>query len=83
MEKILDSDFRNGLYKNLIDAGYDKKEAQKIIGVKYYGALKVNLIERMQKQIANIEGDNSELILSADEYNNALTELEKLKEFVK
>ena len=39
MSKILDSEFRKGLYKNLVDAGYDKEEAQKIVGVKYYSEL--------------------------------------------
>ena len=38
--KILDSDFRKELYKNLVEAGYEKQEAQKIVGVKYYNALK-------------------------------------------
>ena len=81
MSKILEKDFRNELYKNLTEAGYDKKEAQAIIGKKYYETLKTDLIDRMKKQIANIESDNSELLLSADEYNNALSELEKMKEF--
>jgi len=83
MSKILESEFRKELYKSLTEAGYEKKEAQAIVGKKYYEALKVDLIDRMKKQIANIESDNSELLLSADEYNNALSELEKLKEFAK
>ena len=53
------------------------------VGKKYYEALKVDLVDRMKRQIANIESENSELVLSAEEYNNALTELEKLKEFAK
>ena len=36
MGKILDSEFRKELYKNLVEAGYDKTEAQKIVGKKYY-----------------------------------------------
>jgi hypothetical protein len=83
MSRILESEFRKELYKNLTEAGYDKKEAQAIVGKKYYEALKVDLVDRMKKQIANIESENSELVLSAEEYNNALTELEKLKEFAK
>ena len=83
MSKILESEFRKELYKSLTEAGYEKKEAQAIVGKKYYEALKIDLIDRMKKQIANIESDNSELLLSADEYNNALSELEKLKEFAK
>lgn len=82
MAKILESEFRKELYKNLVEAGYDKKEAQKIVGVKYREGLKVDLIEKMKTQIANIENENNELILSADEYSNALSELEKLKELI-
>ena len=82
MAKILESEFRKELYKNLVEAGYDKKEAQKIVGVKYREGLKVDLVEKMKAQIANIEADNNELILSADEYNNAPSELDKLKELL-
>ena len=82
MAKILESEFRKELYKNLVEAGYDKKEAQKIVGVKYREGLKVDLIEKMKTQIANIENESNELILSADEYSNALSELEKLKELI-
>ena len=38
--KILDNDFRKELYKSLMEAGYDKHEAQKIVAVKYFTALK-------------------------------------------
>lgn len=82
MAKILESEFRKELYKNLVEAGYDKKEAQKIVGVKYREGLKVDLIDKMKTQIANIENENDELILSADEYSNAISELEKLKELI-
>ena len=82
MAKILESEFRKELYKNLVEAGYDKKEAQKIVGVKYREGLKVDLIDKMKTQIANIENENDELILSADEYSNTISELEKLKELI-
>ena len=36
MGKILDAEFRKDLYKNLVEAGYEKTEAQKIVGKKYY-----------------------------------------------
>ena len=81
MNKILDKDFRNELYKNLVDIGYSKGEATSIVSVKYREALKLSLIEKMKAQIANIEADSKELILRADDYANALSELEKLQEF--
>ena len=49
MEKILESDFRNNLYKSLVEAGYEKKEAQKIVGVKYHQALKADVILRLNQ----------------------------------
>ena len=81
MNKILDKDFRNELYKNLVDIGYSKGEATSIVSVKYREALKLSLIEKMKAQIANIEADSKELALSADDYASALSELEKLQEF--
>jgi hypothetical protein len=81
MSKILEKDFRNDLYKNLCEAGYDKTEAQKIISVKYREALKVMLIDKLKAQIVNIENDKEELLITVDELNNGLTELQKLKEF--
>ena len=38
--KILDTEFRKELYKSLMEAGYEKQEAQKIVAVKYFKALK-------------------------------------------
>ena len=57
MDKILDSEFRNTLYKNLVDAGYDKKEAQKIVGVKYHAALKADLVGKVNQFVTFIEED--------------------------
>ena len=37
--KILEGEFRKKLYKDLVEAGYEKEEAQKIVGVKYFKAL--------------------------------------------
>lgn len=61
MSKILDSDFRKGLYKNLVDAGYEKLEAQKIIGTKYYTALTEetqNTLTSLLNTIANGDYEN-------------------------
>lgn len=41
--KILEADFRQDLYKNLVDAGYEKNEAKKIVGIKYADALKTKV----------------------------------------
>lgn len=42
MSKILEKEFRNELYKNLCEAGYEKQEAQKIVSVKYRDTLRVS-----------------------------------------
>lgn len=84
MSKILDSDFRKELYKNLVEAGYDKQEAQRIIGVKYFVALKESVMSLLQSTLNEIETDqfnilNDEFILK---YNESVHELNKMKEFI-
>ena len=84
MSRILESEFRKELYKNLVDAGYDKQEAQKIVGVKYFVALKESVMSLLQSTLNEIETDqfnilNDEFILK---YNESVHELNKMKEFI-
>ncbi len=82
MDKILDSEFRQTLYKNLVDAGYEKKEAQKIVGVKYHAALKTDLVEIMKVLVTAIESEKYDEISIegfAEKLNNSLPELKKVK----
>jgi hypothetical protein len=80
MEKILESEFRNNLYKSLVDAGYEKKEAQKIIGVKYHGALKADLKAKLNVLVARVEGeDYDNLTFNGEEINGLVEELKKIK----
>lgn len=81
MGKILEKDFRNGLYKSLVEAGYNKDEAQKIIGQKYYGALKEDVVKRLNEAIENVNNDNVAFQVDAV-INESLTELTKLKEIL-
>ena len=53
--KILDGNFRKELYKNLVEIGYEKQEAQKIVGVKYFKALKENLNNMFNIILQNLE----------------------------
>lgn len=82
--KILDSNFRKELYKNLIEAGYDKAEAQKIVGAKYFNALKENVMNSLTTLVNNTSEDNfvtlNEEWLAS--YNNDISELVKMKEYV-
>ena len=77
--KILDSDFRQTLYKNLVDAGYEKKEAQKIIGVKYHAALKADLINILNGNLKVIEEESYDITFDADKLNGMIAELKKVK----
>jgi len=80
MEKILESEFRNNLYKSLVDAGYEKKEAQKIVGVKYHGALKADLKQRLETLSALVEDETYDgLVFNGEELNGLVDELKKVK----
>jgi hypothetical protein len=80
MEKILESDFRNNLYKSLVEAGYEKKEAQKIVGVKYHGALKADLKAKLNVLVARVEGESYDsLNFNGEELNGLVEELKKIK----
>jgi hypothetical protein len=80
MSKILEKEFRNELYKNLCDAGYDKAEATSIVSVKYSAALKEKVVTDLKDLIVNIEADNFEA-LSVENIGNNIGELVKIKEF--
>ena len=80
MGKILESEFRKELYKSLTEAGYDKKEAQKIVGVKYFSALKEKAKESVNKLMESIESEKFDfdvMTILAD-----INELAKLKEVI-
>ena len=79
MDKILDNEFRNTLYKNLVDAGYEKKEAQKIIGVKYHSALKAELVGILKDNLQVIEEEVYDITFDADKLNGMVAELKKVK----
>jgi len=87
MEKILDSEFRNDLYKNLVEAGYEKKEAQKIIGVKYHQALKADVILKLNQLIKSVEEDGyeneEETTTSIRTFSASLNELRKIHAVIK
>lgn len=85
MAKILEPDFRKDLYKNLVDAGYDKTEAQKIIGSKYYSALRQYLLDMIDASIVTYikEEKYSDLVVDGGKINSTIDELKKLQELLK
>ena len=67
------------MYKNLVDAGYEKKEAQKIIGVKYHSALKAELVGILKDNLQVIEEEAYDITFDADKLNGMVAELKKVK----
>lgn len=82
MSKILETEFRKELYKNLIDAGYDKSEAQTIVGKKYYGALHESVKQGVDEFLTSIVQEKFDVTLDINGINEKIKELKKLKEFL-
>ena len=82
MSRILESDFRKELYKNLTEAGYDKKEAQKIVGVKYYAELLNNVSQGVDEFLTSIVQEKFDVTLDFEGISSKIEELKKLKEIV-
>lgn len=80
--KILDNDFRNSLYKNLLDIGYEKQEAQKIIAIKYFDALKQDVQEFLNSIQKSLDVNVFQSLSEADvnRINNDMSELTKMYE---
>lgn len=82
--KILDNEFRKELYKSLMDAGYNKQEAQKIVAVKYFSALKGKVQVSLSTLLDEI---NENQFAPIDEnfiasYNNDIQELMKMHKII-
>ena len=82
--KILDGNFRKELYKNLVEIGYEKQEAQKIVGVKYFKALKESLTNMFNMILQNLEHDEIEPLDEplVNDINNSISELKKMSEYL-
>jgi uncharacterized protein YpiB (UPF0302 family) len=83
MSKILESEFRKELYKNLTEAGYEKREAQAIVGKKYYEALRGKLKENLSNALDKVEREMYDWTSAELNIDETLAELAKMKEFAK
>lgn len=83
MSKILEGEFRKELYKTLTEAGYEKKEAQAIVGKKYYETLKNVTREFLSNAIAKIDAETFDFSIKDMDIDANLAELTKMKEFAK
>ena len=82
MAKILESEFRKELYKNLVEAGYNKEEAQKIVGTKYYAELLQNVSHGVDEFLNSIVQEKFDVSLNFEEINSKIEALKKLKELL-
>jgi len=82
MSKILESEFRKELYKNLVEAGYDKQEAQKIVGVKYYGELLEDVKHGVDSVLNSLVKEDFSETFDCESINSKIAELKKLKEII-
>lgn len=81
--KILDNEFRKSLYKNLVEIGYDKDEAQRIVGVKYFEALKNKITDDSNLIIQSInENKFEELTSLVQQRGEDVEELIKINKFL-
>ena len=83
MGKILDAEFRKELYKNLVEAGYEKVEAQKIIGQKYYIELHEDVKHEVDVLLNNLVKEDFENTFDCESINKKIEELKKLRELLK
>jgi hypothetical protein len=82
MSKILESEFRKELYKSLTEAGYNKKEAQQIVGRKYYATLKENTIEFLSNAVEKLKADTFDFSIKEMDIDGNMEELKKLKDVI-
>ena len=83
MSKILEAEFRKELYKTLTEAGYEKKEAQAIVGKKYYETLRAKLREDLTNALDKVDREMYEWSVAELNIDETLSELAKMKEFAK
>ena len=83
MSKILEAEFRKELYKSLTEAGYEKQEAQAIVGKKYYETLQSKLKDDLTNALDKVERELYDWSIAELNVDETLSELAKMKEFAK
>ena len=80
--KILEADFRKELYKSLMEAGYEKAEAQQIVGVKYAGALKEAIGGKLLEMAESVKNNKFDVVGELDDLKASFDELSKVEMFI-
>ena len=82
--KILEAEFRKEQYKNLVEAGYDKKKKKKIVGTKYFAALKEKVLlglNALSDEINNNTFNQIDETFIA-QYNSDMVENKKMHDYL-
>ena len=82
MVKILDGEFRKNLYKDLVDAGYDKQEAQVIVGKKYYVALNDHVLNTLATLLEDVRNERYDVGKVVQDLPDQFGELAKMHDFL-
>jgi len=80
--KILEADFRKELYKSLMEAGYEKHEAQQIVGVKYASALKEAIGSKLLEMAECVKSNKFDVVGELDGLKASFEELSKVEMFI-
>jgi hypothetical protein len=79
-KKILDAEFRKKLFKDLLEAGFEKDEAQNMLYQKLYETLKGETLLLLDDIVKQVENDNIPVSFDGERVNGYLTDMRKAQE---
>jgi hypothetical protein len=81
-KKILDAEFRKKLFKDLLEAGFEKDEAQEMLYKKLYETLKGETLLLLDGLVKQVENDNIPESFDGKKVNEYLTDMRKAQEIL-
>lgn len=79
-KKILDAEFRKKLFKDLLEAGFEKDEAQGVLYQKLYETLKGETLLLLDDLVKQVENDSIPESFDGEKINEYLTDMKKAQE---
>lgn len=79
-KKILDAEFRKKLFKDLLEAGFEKEEAQDMLYQKLYDTLKSETLLLLDDLVKQVENDSVPESFDGEKVNQYLTDMRKAQE---
>ena len=79
-KKILDAEFRKKLFKDLLEAGFEKDEAQGVLYQKLYETLKGEMLLLLDDLVKQVENDSVPESFDGEKINEYLTDMKKTQE---